>query len=941
MTYDNFTIRAQEAIIQAQRIAANLEQQQVDTSHLLKGILETDETVASFLLGKAGVDADALRPQLDAAIREYPKVAGVEKQYLTNDANRALARAKRLLANFGDEYISVELMLLGILEGTDRGARLLRDAGATYDKLNTAIQELRKGRKVTEPSAEESFNALLKFGINLNERAETGKLDPIVGRDEEIRRVLHILSRRKKNNPILIGEAGVGKTAIVEGIAWRIVKGDVPENLRSKKIFVLDIAGLIAGAKFKGEFEERLKGVIKEVTDSNGEIVLFIDEIHTLIGAGGGNGAMDAANILKPALARGELRTIGATTLDEYQKYFERDKALVRRFQTVLIEEPSVEDSISILRGLQERYEVYHRIQILDEALVAAAELSHRYVADRYLPDKAIDLIDEAAAKLRLELDSVPDEVDEWDRKVRQLEIEREGIKRERNEAKLNAINGQIANAKEKRDALRAAWQGEKEIVDHVQAIKKRLEELEQQAERAERNSDFETVAKIRYGEQQQLQNELKTAEARLERLPDEQRFTNEQVTANDIAEVISRWTGIPVARMLQSERDKILRLEEELHKRVIGQDEAVRAIADAVRRSRAGLQDQGRPIGSFIFLGPTGVGKTELAKALAEVLFDDEKALTRIDMSEYQERHSVSRLVGAPPGYVGYEEGGQLTEAVRRRPYSIILLDEIEKAHPDTFNILLQVLDDGRLTDNRGRVADFKNAIVIMTSNMGAETILENFEDLEEAGADKRDEIIATTREEVFNALKENLRPEFLNRIDDRIMFLPLTKDEIRQILLLLLKKTDKLLARQGLVLKMSDRAVTWLAGKGYEPQFGARPMKRVLQQELTDELSKHLLSGAFTAGDTIYCDLAAEALVFSKEPFPGAVSLPEPPEDDNDEDAAESQKPRKRTRRSGGAARQQNIEELEKATEDLLKSVKDADGPDGSATPPPVKPA
>lgn len=936
MTYDNFTTRAQEAIMQAQRIAANLEQQQVDTPHLLKGILETDESVANFLLGKAGVDVEGLRQKLDASVREYPRVEGVEKQYLTNDANRALARAKRLLPNFGDEYISVELMLVGIMEGTDRGARLLKEAGATYELLSAAIQELRKGRKVTEQSSEDSYNALIRFGINLNERAETGKLDPIVGRDEEIRRVLHILSRRKKNNPILIGEAGVGKTAIVEGIAWRIVKGDVPENLRSKKIFVLDISGLIAGAKFKGEFEERLKGVIKEVTESNGEIILFIDEIHTLIGAGGGNGAMDAANILKPALARGELRTIGATTLDEYQKYFERDKALVRRFQTVLIEEPSVEDSISILRGLQERYEVYHRIQILDEALVAAAELSHRYIADRYLPDKAIDLIDEAAAKLRLELDSVPDEVDEWDRKVRQLEIEREGIKRERNDAKLSTINAQIANAKEKRDALRAAWQGEKEIVDHVQSIKKRLEELELMAERAERNSDFETVAKIRYGEQQQLQAELKNAEVRLEKLPDEQRFTNEQVTANDIAEVVARWTGIPIARMLQSERDKILRLEDELHKRVIGQHEAVRAVADAVRRSRAGLQDAGKPIGSFIFLGPTGVGKTELAKALAEVLFDDEKALTRIDMSEYQERHAVSRLVGAPPGYVGYEEGGQLTEAVRRRPYSIILLDEIEKAHPDTFNILLQVLDDGRLTDNRGRVADFKNAIIIMTSNMGAETILENFEDLAEAGADKRDEIISATKDEVFNLLKENLRPEFLNRIDDRIMFLPLSKPEIREILVLLLKKTDKLLARQGLVLKISEKAITWLADKGYEPLFGARPMKRALQQELTDELSKALIGGVFTSGDTIYCDLQQAKLVFGKEPFPGAINLPEAEPEDEDETDTEATatagKARKRSRRGGSGAKQQNIQELEKATEDLLKAVKDV----GTETPP-----
>ncbi|RME96136.1 MAG: AAA family ATPase, partial [Bacteroidetes bacterium] len=776
MTYDNFTTRAQEAIMQGQKIAAGLQQQQVDTPHLLKGILDTDENVARFLLEKTGVDTAELERRLGRIVREYPKVDGAEKQFLTDHANKALARAKKMLPDFNDEYISIELMLLGIVQGKDKGAQLLKDLGATNDGLQTAIRELRKGRKVTDQSAEESYNALAKFAINLNERAESGKLDPIIGRDEEMRRVLQILSRRKKNNPLLIGEAGVGKTAIVEGIAWRIVKGDVPENLKSKRIFVLDIAALIAGAKYKGEFEERLKGVIKEVTASSGEIVLFIDEIHTLIGAGGGNGAMDAANILKPALARGELRTIGATTLDEYQKYFEKDKALVRRFQTVLIEEPSVADTISILRGLQERYEVYHKIEILDEALVAAAELSHRYVADRQLPDKAIDLIDEAAARLRLELDSVPEEVDEWDRKVRQLEIEREGIKREKgaNKAKLDRINAQIADAQEKRDSLRAAWQGEKEIVDHIQTIKKKMEELEQTAERAERHSDLETVAKIRYGALPTLEKELAKAEKRLEQLPDEKRFTNEEVTANDIAEVVGRWTGIPVARMLQSEREKLLQLEAELHKRLIGQKEAVSAVADAVRRSRAGLQDEGRPIGSFIFLGPTGVGKTELAKALAEVLFNDEKAITRIDMSEYQERHAVSRLVGAPPGYVGYDEGGQLTEAVRRRPYSIVLLDEIEKAHPDTFNILLQVLDDGQLTDNRGRVANFKNTIIIMTSNMGAEVILENFEDLEALGEEHRQEILETTKEEVFDALKDNLRPEFLNRIDERIMFLP-----------------------------------------------------------------------------------------------------------------------------------------------------------------------
>ncbi|NRA48081.1 MAG: AAA family ATPase, partial [Phaeodactylibacter sp.] len=674
-------------------------------------------------------------------------------------------------------------------------------------------------------------------------------------------------SRRKKNNPILIGEAGVGKTAIVEGIAWRIVQGDVPENLREKKILTLDIAALIAGAKYKGEFEERLKAVIKEVADSNGEVILFVDEIHTLIGAGGGNGAMDAANILKPALARGELRTIGATTLDEYQKYFEKDKALVRRFQTVLIEEPSVEDTISILRGLQERYEVYHKIEILDSALIAAAELSHRYIADRHLPDKAIDLIDEAAAKLRLELDSVPEEVDEWDRKVRQLEIEREALKREGNDRKVEAINEQIANARQKRDGIRATWKNEKEIVDTIQGIKKRLEELDTEAAKAERNSDFELVAKIRYGQMQEQEAMLKAAEEKLDELSQEKRFTNDEVSGDDIADIVSRWTGIPVTKMLQSEKDKLLRLEDELHQRLIGQGEAVRAVADAVRRSRAGLQDIDRPIGSFIFLGPTGVGKTELAKALAEVLFNDEKAITRIDMSEYQERHAVSRLVGAPPGYVGYDEGGQLTEAVRRRPYSIVLLDEIEKAHPDTFNVLLQVLDDGRLTDNKGRVANFRNTLIIMTSNMGAEVILENFEDLVELPEDKQPEVLQATKDEVFDLLEDELRPEFLNRIDERIMFLPLTRDEIKQILYLLLKKVKKMLGEQEMSIELTPEAEDLLADMGYDPQFGARPMKRVLQKEVINELSKHVLAGTFVAGDTILVTVENDELVFGKQ--------------------------------------------------------------------------
>jgi ATP-dependent Clp protease ATP-binding subunit ClpB len=719
----------------------------------------------------------------------------------------------------------------------------------------------------------------------------------------------------------------------------------VPESLREKKIFVLDIAGMLAGAKYKGDFEERLKGIIKEVNDSNGQYILFVDEIHTLIGAGGGNGAMDAANILKPALARGDLRTIGATTLDEYQKYFEKDKALVRRFQTVRVEEPSVEDTISILRGLQERYEVYHKIEILDEALVAAAELSNRYISDRFLPDKAIDLMDEAAARLRLELDSVPEEIDEADRKVRQLEIEREAIKREGLTAKQKIIEEQIANAREKRDSLRARWRNEKDMVDASQNLKKQMEELELAADKAERASDFETVAKIRYGQLADLKKQIDKADEELENLPDDKRFTNEEVTANDIAEVVGRWTGIPVQRMLQSEREKLLKLEDELHKRLIGQDEAVRAVSDAVRRSRAGLQDENRPIGSFIFLGPTGVGKTELAKALAEVLFNDDKAITRIDMSEYQERHSVSRLVGAPPGYVGYDEGGQLTEAVRQRPYSIILLDEIEKAHPDTFNILLQVLDDGRLTDNRGRVANFKNTLIIMTSNMGAETILENFEDLASVGEEHRAEIIATTKEEVFETLKEDLRPEFLNRIDERIMFLPLNREEIKKIARLLLRKIEKMLARQGMIIKVSDRALDWLSDRGYDPQFGARPMKRTLQSDLADELSKDLISGNFIAGDTIYVDLGKEKLVFSKKPFPKKQAATEVDEETaaaakaaleekakaDAKNEAEAKPARKRSRSRGKkkdekpAAEEvpENVEELKKATQDLLDAT------------------
>jgi ATP-dependent Clp protease ATP-binding subunit ClpB len=916
MTYDNFTIKAQESILKAQQLASDFDQQSVDTAHLIRGIMMTDEDVAGFLFKKMAVNISALQNELDLAIKKTPKVEGSDKQYLTNDANKALSKAKKALKEFGDDFISIELILLGILQGNDDGAKVLKGQGATEEGLKAAINELRKGRKVTDQNAENQYNALSKFGINLNERAESGKLDKIIGRDEEIRRVLHILSRRKKNNPIIIGEPGVGKTAIVEGIAWRIVKHDVPENLKTKKIFTLDIAALIAGAKFKGEFEERLKAVIKEVTNSDGEIILFIDEIHTLIGAGGGAGAMDAANILKPALARGELKTIGATTLDEYQKYFEKDKALVRRFQPVIIDEPSVEETISILRGLQERYEVFHKIEILDEALIAAAELSHRYIADRHLPDKAIDLIDEAAAKLRLELDSVPDEIDEQERKVRQLEIEREAIKRENSDKKLQATNKQIATAKENLDSLTAAWRNEKDIVDTIQSIRKDLEDLEQQADKAERESDFETVAKIRYGQIKEKEAMLKVAEEKLDNLPEENRFTIEQVTANDIAEVIARATGIPVTKMLQSEKDKLLNLEDQIGQRLIGQHEAVIAVSDAVRRSRAGLQDANRPIGSFIFLGPTGVGKTELAKSLAVVLFNDENAITRIDMSEYQERHSVSRLVGAPPGYVGYDEGGQLTEAVRRKPYSIILLDEIEKAHPDTFNILLQVLDDGRLTDNRGRVANFKNTIIIMTSNMGAETILENFEDLDALGEKHKAEIIETTKQEVFEHLKENLRPEFLNRIDEQIMFLPLSKEEITQILELLLKKTRKMLEKQGIILDLDQKAKTLLADLGYDPQFGARPLKRVLQKEVINELSKLVLAGTFTAGDTIYISADNKGLTFSK--------APEGKEKVASKETIPTAKP-KPTAKASEQDRAKEVDKLMKATKEVEDAVKD----------------
>ena len=923
MTYDNFTLKAQDAIMKAQQVAAGLSQQNVDTAHLIRGIIKADEQVATFLLERSNISMAMLDRQLEEGIKQTPKVSGTDKQYLTPEANASLARAKKMLPEFGDKYIGIELMLLGIVQGNDKGGTMLKQLGATEEALKKAILDLRKGEKITEQSGDESMNALGKFATNLNQQAEEGKLDPIIGRDDEIRRVLHILSRRKKNNPILVGEAGVGKTAIIEGIAWRIVEQDVPENLRTKKIFTLDIAGLLAGAKFKGDFEERLKGVIKQVQKANGEIILFIDEIHNLVGAGGGNGAMDAANILKPALARGELRTIGATTLDEFQKHFEKDQALVRRFQKVLIEEPSIADTVSILRGIQDKYEMYHKIDIRDDALVAAAELSHRYIPDRQLPDKAIDLIDEAAAKLRLELDSVPEEVDELDRKVRQLEIEREALKREGDTDKVEKLDGLIANAKEMRDSVRASWKNEKEIVDQVQELKKKMEELEMEADKAERNSDLEKVAKIRYGDLPKLQKELEVVEKKLEKLPEENRFTNDVVTAEDIAETVARWTGIPVSKMMQSEKDKLLTLEDTLHERLIGQDQAVKAVSDAVRRSRAGLQDENRPIGSFIFLGPTGVGKTELAKALAETLFNAEDSIVRIDMSEYMEKHSVSRLVGAPPGYIGYDEGGMLTEAVRRKPYSIILLDEIEKAHPDTFNILLQVLDDGRLTDNKGRVANFKNTIVIMTSNMAADKILENFEDLEAVGPEHREDIINTTRDEVMTTLKEEFRPEFLNRIDEVIMFLPLTKAEIRQILLLLLKKVEKMLARQRLTIQLTKKALDYLGDAGFDPQFGARPMKRALQDILIDEMSRQLLAGNFAAGETIYVDEANDELTFSNKKNIATKTVSEWRKEEAAARPMTIVKPKSRSR--GKENREKQLDELKKATDDLNEAVKE----------------
>ncbi len=839
MNLQQYTIKSQEAINKAIEIALGYGQNTVEPAHLLKALLEIDEHVLPFILKKSNANINRIKEVNDSIITSFPKVEG-SGPFLSNASNQVFNKSLQLMKEFGDDFVSIEHLFLALLQTSDKVASMLKDAGLNEKDVKLSIKELRGNSKVDDANAENSYQALNKYSKNLNLLAEQGKLDPVIGRDEEIRRVIQILSRRTKNNPILIGEPGVGKTAIAEGIAHRIVKGDVPENLKSKTVFSLDMGSLIAGAKYKGEFEERLKAVVKEVTQSEGEIILFIDEIHTLVGAGASEGAMDAANILKPALARGELRAIGATTLNEYQKYFEKDKALERRFQKVNVEEPDTEDAISILRGLKERYETHHKVRIKDEAIIASVELSQRYISDRFLPDKAIDLMDEAASKLRLEMDSVPEALDEIERKIMQLEIEREAIKREGDTKKLNDLNEEIANLSEERNEFRAKWSSEKQLVNNLQEQLNAIEQYKLEAEQAERSGDYGKVAEIRYGRIKEAEQKVESLKAEL--AEKSSRIMKEEVTAEDIAAVVSRWTGIPLNKMIESEREKLLHLEEELHSRVIGQDEAIEAIADAVRRSRAGLQDKKRPIGSFIFLGTTGVGKTELAKALADFLFNDDNAMTRIDMSEYQERHAVSRLIGAPPGYVGYDEGGQLTEAVRRRPYSVILLDEIEKAHPDVFNILLQVLDDGRLTDNKGRVVNFKNTIIIMTSNIGAHIIQDEFALLTDLN---REETIAKAKTQVFDLLKHTIRPEFLNRIDEVIMFNPLTRDEIKEIVILQFKGIQKNVAEMGIELSATEEAIDWLSQLGYDPQFGARPLKRVLQKKVLNELSKFILAG------------------------------------------------------------------------------------------------
>jgi len=863
MDYNNFTIKAQEAIQQASAIAKGNMHQAIESGHLLKGVIVQSEDTMKYLLNKMGVDENDFYRVLDQIIQSYPKITGGE-QYFSNAANKALSRAFDFSKESGDQFVSLEALILGVLLANDTVSKMMKDFGMSEKDLKTSIKELRKGSKVQSPNAEETFNALNRYAINLNDLARNGKLDPVIGRDDEIRRLLQILSRRTKNNPILVGEAGVGKTAIAEGLAHRIVSGDVPESLKSKQVYSLDMGALIAGAKYKGEFEERLKAVIKEVISSNGEIILFIDEIHTLVGAGKSEGAMDAANILKPALARGELRAIGATTTDEYQKYIEKDKALERRFQIVMVDEPDVQSAIAILRGLREKYENHHKVRIKNEALVAAVELSNRYITSRHLPDKAIDLIDEAASMMRLEMDSVPEEIDMLERKIQQLEIEREAMKREGDNARIKEISKEIANLDEERKKLRAKWQSEKDVISEIQQLKQQIETLKLEAEQSERQGDYGSVAEIRYGRLKETQASIEKLQEKLRDMQADSALIKEEVTADDIAEIVSKWTGIPVTKMLQAEREKLLNLEQDLHKRIIGQDEAITAVADAVRRSRAGLQDAKKPVGSFLFLGTTGVGKTELAKALAEYLFNDENLMTRIDMSEYQESHTVSRLVGAPPGYIGYEEGGQLTEAIRRKPYSVVLLDEIEKAHPDVFNVLLQVLDDGRLTDNKGRVVNFKNAIIIMTSNMGSYIIQDNMAKLKDRN---RHEILEKTKAEVFELLKKSIPPEFLNRIDDVIMFTPLTKSEIKEIVRLQFNRIASMLKENEIDVTISDEAIQWIADKGYDPQYGARPIKRLLEKNIVSELSKAILDGSVTKESSILIDRKNDALVFNNQ--------------------------------------------------------------------------
>ena len=860
MNLNNFTIKSQEAVQQAVQLATQNGQQAIEAVHLLKGVIMTGESVTNFIFQKLGVNIQNLNRVLDAQISSLPKVSGGEP-YLSSEANTVLQKAIGYSSKMGDQYVSLEPIILALFTEKSTASQILKDAGMTENELRQAIEELRRGNKVTSQSAEDTYDALGKYAINLNERARSGKLDPVIGRDDEIRRVLQILSRRTKNNPILIGEPGVGKTAIAEGLAHRIVRGDVPENLKSKQIFSLDMGALVAGAKYKGEFEERLKAVVGEVTKSDGEIILFIDEIHTLVGAGKGEGAMDAANILKPALARGELRSIGATTLDEYQKYFEKDKALERRFQIVMVDEPNELDAISILRGLKEKYENHHKVRIKDDAIIAAVQLSTRYITDRFLPDKAIDLMDEAAARLRLQIDSVPESLDEVSRRIKQLEIEREAIKRENDKGKLEQLNKEIADLKDEETKQKAQWQSEKEQINKIQQNKIDIENLKFEADKAEREGDYGKVAEIRYGKIKQKEEEIREVQEKLKTMQGASAMIKEEVDSEDIADVVSRWTGIPVSKMMQSEKEKLLHLESELHTRVIGQEEAISAIANAVRRSRAGLQDPKRPIGSFIFLGTTGVGKTELAKALAEYLFDDENMMTRIDMSEYQEKFSATRLIGAPPGYVGYDEGGQLTEAIRRKPYSVVLFDEIEKAHPDVFNILLQVLDDGRLTDNKGRVVNFKNTIIIMTSNIGSSLIRENFEKMT---PETHDKVVDETKVQVLELLKKTIRPEFLNRIDDIIMFTPLNEEEIRKIVIVQLNSVKKMLAQNGIALEFTDAALTFISDKGFDPQFGARPVKRVIQKYVLNELSKELLGGKINKDRPITIDSNGAGLVF-----------------------------------------------------------------------------